>query len=122
MLDTQRICAGLFVTAVCGHTVSLHAQNYPARPLRLIIPFSPGGATDVPGRILAQKLSEVLGQQVVVDNRPGAGSTIGTDLVAKTIGRRRVVDDLAIEHLEGDGPLHEEMFGLVNRPHAADAE
>ena len=84
MLDTQRICAGLFVTAVCGHTVSLHAQNYPARPLRLIIPFSPGGATDVPGRILAQKLSEVLGQQVVVDNRPGAGSTIGTDLVAKS--------------------------------------
>jgi tripartite-type tricarboxylate transporter receptor subunit TctC len=50
----------------------------------MIIPFSPGGATDVPGRILAQKLSEVFGQQVVVDNRPGAGSTIGTDIAAKS--------------------------------------
>ncbi len=59
------------------------AQNYPNRPVRLVVPFSPGGAADVPGRILAQKLSEVFGQQVVVDNRPGAGSTIGTDIVAK---------------------------------------
>lgn len=58
-------------------------QNYPARPIRMIIPFSAGGATDTPGRIIAAKLSETLGQQVVVDNRPGAGSTIGTDIVAK---------------------------------------
>jgi tripartite-type tricarboxylate transporter receptor subunit TctC len=59
------------------------AQNYPVRPIRLVVPFSPGGAADVPGRILTQKMSEALGQQVVVDNRPGAGSTIGADLVAK---------------------------------------
>ena len=59
------------------------AQNYPARPVRMIVPFSPGGAADVPGRMLMQKLSEALGQQVVVDNRPGAGGTIGADLVAK---------------------------------------
>jgi tripartite-type tricarboxylate transporter receptor subunit TctC len=49
----------------------------------MIVPFSPGGAADVPGRMLMQKLSEALGQQVVVDNRPGAGGTIGADLVAK---------------------------------------
>ncbi|MEO7728898.1 MAG: tripartite tricarboxylate transporter substrate binding protein [Burkholderiales bacterium] len=79
----RRVCAGLYVVAALGPLQPLHAQNYPARPVRLIIPFSPGGATDVPGRILAQKLSEFLGQQVIVDNRPGAGSTIGTDLVAK---------------------------------------
>jgi tripartite-type tricarboxylate transporter receptor subunit TctC len=61
----------------------VYAQNYPNRPIRLVVPFSPGGAADVPGRILTQKLSEALGHQVVVDNRPGAGSTIGADQVAK---------------------------------------
>lgn len=59
------------------------AQNYPNRPLRLVVPFSAGGAADVPGRILSQKMSEALGHQVVVDNRAGAGSTIGADQVAK---------------------------------------
>jgi tripartite-type tricarboxylate transporter receptor subunit TctC len=61
------------------------AQAYPARPVRLIVPFSPGGAADVPMRIIAQKLSEQVGQQVVVENRPGAGSTIGADLAAKAV-------------------------------------
>ena len=83
MITTHRMCLALFTVASLGFAAQLCAQNYPARPLRLIIPFSPGGATDVPGRILAQKLSEVFGQQVVVDNRPGAGGTIGTDIVAK---------------------------------------
>jgi tripartite-type tricarboxylate transporter receptor subunit TctC len=59
------------------------AQGYPARPVRLVLPFAAGGLVDVPGRILAQKLSEALGQPVVVENRPGAGSTIGADAVAK---------------------------------------
>ena len=59
------------------------AQTYPNRPLRLVVPFSAGGAADVPGRILTQKMSEALGHQVVVDNRAGAGSTIGADQVAK---------------------------------------
>ncbi len=84
MVAMHRMCLGLIMIAGCGLAVPLYAQNYPVRPIRLIIPFSPGGATDVPGRILAQKLSEVLGQQVVVDNRPGAGSTIGTDVAAKS--------------------------------------
>ncbi len=59
------------------------AQTYPARAVRLIMPYSAGGAGDVQGRMLAQRLSESLGQQVVVDNRPGAGSTIGAELAAK---------------------------------------
>ena len=66
-----------------GLVTQLWAQNYPTRPIRLIVPFSPGGAADVPGRILTPKLSESLAQQVVVENRPGAGSTIGADKVAK---------------------------------------
>ncbi len=62
---------------------SAAAQTYPSRPVRIVIPLSPGGTTDVPGRIIAQKLSESLGQQFFVENRAGAGGTIGTDYVAK---------------------------------------
>src|SRR5437773_1985460 len=62
---------------------SAAAQTYPSRPVRIVIPLSPGGTTDVPGRIIAQKLSESLGQQFFVENRAGAGGTIGSDYVAK---------------------------------------
>src|SRR3970282_1407297 len=59
------------------------AQGYPARPIRLIVPFPPGGGTDVSARILAQALSEGPGWQIVVENRPGATGRIGTELAAK---------------------------------------
>jgi tripartite-type tricarboxylate transporter receptor subunit TctC len=59
------------------------AQDYPNKPVRLIVPYPPGGATDVIGRVLAQKLSIALGQQVIVDNRAGAGGNLGAGLVAK---------------------------------------
>jgi tripartite-type tricarboxylate transporter receptor subunit TctC len=67
-------------------TMALPAQGqtYPSRPVRMIVPYSAGGATDIVMRIIAQKLPEFLGQQVVVDNRPGAGGLIGTDTVAKS--------------------------------------
>jgi tripartite-type tricarboxylate transporter receptor subunit TctC len=78
--------AGRALVAIAGACAALtaSAQAYPSRPIRLIIPFSAGGAADVPGRILAQRLTETLGQQVVVDNRPGAGSTIGAEAAAKS--------------------------------------
>ena len=59
------------------------AQDYPARPVKLIVPFAPGGSADVFGRFIAQRLQESLGQSFIVDNRPGGGSLIGTDAAAK---------------------------------------
>lgn len=58
-------------------------ESFPARPLRMVVTFPPGGAVDIVGRILGQRLSEVLGQAVLVDNRPGGGQIIGTELVAR---------------------------------------
>ncbi len=60
------------------------AQDYPSKPVRIIVPFAPGGSADVFGRFIAQRLQEALGQNVIIDNRPGAGSVIGTDAVAKS--------------------------------------
>ena len=60
------------------------AQTYPSRPVRMVIPLSPGGFADVPGRLLAARLSSALGRQVYVENKPGAGGTIGADSVAKS--------------------------------------
>jgi len=62
---------------------AVYAQPYPSRPLRMVIPWPPGQATDLVGRVLAERLSQILGQPVVPDNRPGAGGMIGTDFAAK---------------------------------------
>jgi len=70
------------LSAVCG-AAGASAAPYPEKPIRLIVPFAPGGTVNLIGRILAQRLSETLGQQVIVDNKPGAGGTLGADLVAK---------------------------------------
>ena len=80
-MNKHLICA--ITLALCGPMLAL-AQAWPAaKPIRMVIPFPPGGATDIIGRTVAQKLSATLGQQVVVDNKPGAGGTIGSDMVAK---------------------------------------
>ena len=74
----------LILALACSPIVpDANAQTFPVRTVRLIIPFSAGGAADVPGRILGQRLSELFKQQVVIENRPGAGSTIGAEAAAK---------------------------------------
>src|SRR5690349_9183665 len=60
-----------------------NAQSWPSRPVKIVVPFPAGGPTDVMTRALADKLASALGQPVVIDNKPGAGGTIGSDLVAK---------------------------------------
>ncbi len=67
----------------CPALSTAHAQSYPSKTVRLIVPFAAGGSTDIIGRVLAQKLTEAWGQQVIVDNRPGGSTVIGTDIVAK---------------------------------------
>jgi len=63
--------------------IAAHAQQYPARPIRMIVAYPPGGATDIAGRIYAARLAEQLGRPVVVENKAGAGGVIGTDYVAR---------------------------------------
>jgi len=69
--------------AAAAMTVA-HAQEYPSKPVRLIVGFPPGGSNDIVARHLAPKLGEVLGVQVVIENRPGANAIIGTEYVAKS--------------------------------------
>ncbi len=73
----------LLLAALHAELAAAQAQSYPTRPIRLIIPWATGGSTDAVIRILAPKMSETLGQQVIVDNRPGGASVIGLDTVAK---------------------------------------
>jgi len=77
------IVFALAMAACCAPGVAV-AQPYPSKPIRLVVPFPPGGSLDVVARAIGQKLTEAWGQPVVIDNRPGAGGNIGADLVAKS--------------------------------------
>ncbi|CAN7496693.1 tripartite tricarboxylate transporter substrate binding protein [Rhizobacter sp. LjRoot28] len=79
----QVLLAALAAAAAAARAPQAHAQSWPARPIRIVVPYPPGGFTDVTARLIAQKLQERLGQPVTVDNRPGANGIIGTDAVAK---------------------------------------
>jgi tripartite-type tricarboxylate transporter receptor subunit TctC len=84
MTAVQRFtCAALSLVAFAS-APGASAQAYPTRPIRLILPFPPGGPTDIAGRAIAQKLSEQMHQAVITDNRPGATSNIGLELAAKS--------------------------------------
>ncbi len=74
-------------------------QTYPTRPIRLIAPFAPGGGTDLVSRMVAQKLTESFGQTVIVDNRPGGNTMIGTDIVAKSAPDGHTLELIASTHV-----------------------
>jgi tripartite-type tricarboxylate transporter receptor subunit TctC len=82
MLKTTIAC--LLAAMTMPALAAENAQNYPSKPIRLVVPFTPGGSTDILARVIGMKLTEAWGRQVVIDNRPGAGGNIGVDLVAKS--------------------------------------
>lgn len=84
MIVLSRLVCALFSLMLLVLPHAAMAQAYPAKPIRMILPFPPGGPTDIMGRVIAQKLSEQLGQPVVPDNRPGATSNIGLELASRS--------------------------------------
>jgi tripartite-type tricarboxylate transporter receptor subunit TctC len=81
----KKLAKSLIAAALCAASLgAVYAQSYPNKPVKLIVPFAPGGFTDVVARILGQRLSTAMGQQFVIENKAGAGSIIGTDFVAKS--------------------------------------
>lgn len=80
-LKQLRIAAA--VALIAANCTAL-AQNYPARTIRMVIPFAPGGNTDIIGRVFVPKMAEIIGQQIIIDNRGGAGSVIGTEIVMRS--------------------------------------
>lgn len=84
----SELLATAFAVAACAFMLgspAAPAQSYPIRPVRMIIPFPPGGGADSMGRIIGQKLSEIWGQQVIIDNRAGAGGNVGTEAAARSV-------------------------------------
>ena len=126
------LCSILVLVAVA---LPAHAQKYPTRPIRLIVPFAPGGGTDIVGRTIAQKMSEALAQSVVVDNRPGAGGTIGAEtavratpdgytlvMVSGSYGTNAAVYNLAYDPVNDIQPIAmigESAFVVVVHPSVA---
>lgn len=84
MIKFHSLAAAVAAALSLSFAVSpVHAQAYPAKPVRLVLPFPPGGGTDILGRMLAQKLGENMGQQVIAENRPGAGGNVGAEYASR---------------------------------------
>src|ERR1043166_3675020 len=79
----RTLCVSALALCICIVAGGAYGQAYPARPVRLVVPATPGGGTDLVARVLSQKLGETLGQQVVVENRGGASGMIGSEFVAR---------------------------------------
>lgn len=113
-ISSTRTCRIVCVVfAACAGAAPAAAQQWPVKPVRVIVPFAPGGGSDITARQFSQKLSEMLGQQFVVDNRGGAGGLIGMELTAKA-----PADGYAIMMMSGSfaatSALHKPAFDPIN--------
>ena len=108
------------VLAACIFTwpLAAFAQSYPSKPIRLVVPFPPAGATDILSRELARQLSDRLKQQVIVDNRPGASGTLGSDLVAKSAADGYTIRQHRIGNAASKGRQAARNCRDVNHPFA----
>jgi tripartite-type tricarboxylate transporter receptor subunit TctC len=106
----MRFCliATMVTTALLAGLASGAGADYPSRPIRLIVPYPPGGNADIVARIIAQKLGENLGQQIVIDNRGGAGGLIGEELAAKAVPDGYTIALVAVSHAVNPG-LHKNL-------------
>lgn len=90
-MSARRILIHLLTLVFAMPALAAAADTWPTRPIRLVVPYPPGGSSDVASRLFSQKLTERLGQQIVVDNRGSAGGVVGADLLARSeIGRAHV--------------------------------
>ena len=78
-LNSFSLCCALTLLA----TATASAQTYPAKPIRFVVPFGPGGVGDITARTVAQKMGEAMGQQIIIDNRPSAGGVVAAEMVAR---------------------------------------
>jgi len=103
----------LCVAAAAGTAPGLRAQGYPAKPIRVVVPFGAGGPADIYARFLGQRVQESLGQPFVVENRPGAGSIIGTDIVAKSPADGYTLLVMSNTHTVNESLVPKKPFALM---------
>ena len=81
----RKLLVGVIVGSLCFYGFAFaQAQNYPSKPIRMIVGYAPGGGSDIMGRLIAPKITEALGQQIIVENRPGAAQNVAAEYVAKS--------------------------------------
>src|SRR5688572_18961066 len=107
----KNTAACLAAVALATAAAPVAAQTYPAKTIRIVAPFAPGGGTDFIARVVATKLTENLGQQVIVDNRPGAGGTLGAELGAKA-----PPDGYTLNLVGGSYPVNANLYKLTFDP------
>jgi len=112
-LSPLRTVSALALAALASSAHSSSAQDYPAHPVRIIVPFGAGGPADVYSRVLAQHLSDALGQSFVVEDRPGAGSIIGTDAVAKSAPDGYTLLAMSNTHTTNESLIPNKPFQLM---------
>ena len=110
-LSVSRVLFAL--AAACLSGAGAQAQSYPNKPVRIIVPFGAGGPADIYARYLVQRLQEPLGQSFVIDNRPGAGSIIGTDFVAKSPADGYVLLLMSNTHTVNESLVQKKPFALM---------